>query len=92
MFPCIKDVFPSKAQYVKDEPIGIEIELDNPTQHKIKVRVEAKIMELNRVIKTWSRELILIPNIMTTQFFTRFNIHNTSDNDLRFFRKKRTIR
>ncbi|MDQ0900527.1 glycoside hydrolase family 66 protein [Paenibacillus sp. V4I7] len=66
MFPQMKDVFASKAQFVTNEPVSIEIELDNPAQHEAHIHLEVKILDSNRIIKTCSLDLILQPNSSST--------------------------
>ncbi|KQX48332.1 glycoside hydrolase family 66 protein [Paenibacillus sp. Root444D2] len=67
MFPQIKDIFASKAQFVTNEPVSIEIELDNPAQHEAQIHLDIKILDSNRIIKICSFDLTLQPNSSSTQ-------------------------
>lgn len=67
MVPRIKDLFASKAQFVTNEPVFIEIELDNPSQQEAQILLEVKILNSNRIVKSFSLDLTLRPHSSSTQ-------------------------
>ncbi len=59
MQPWIIDLYPKKAQFTSGEPVVICTELKNAAKAARKLRLETRVMHLNRMMETGVRELEL---------------------------------
>lgn len=66
MFPTIKDAYPGRAQYLTGEPVCIKVELDNPLQREVAVRLTAEIICSNRVLNSQAYDIVIPPGAVST--------------------------
>ncbi|WNR45931.1 glycoside hydrolase family 66 protein [Paenibacillus roseipurpureus] len=65
MQPYIQDVYPKKAQFIRNESITIVIEIANPTAGSVKLRLDTSVSFLQHQLEVYACDVVAKPSEVT---------------------------